>query len=146
MRGHVEVHDASAVVGEDEEAIQDPESSCRNAEEVASDGLGQVVAKKGDPTRRACPAAPHVLLHGGLGDVVAQQRQLGLDALGTPKRIFAGHPLDEVNELPRDRRPASSPGSGLPLPEEFETLSMPAHDSSGLDQHEARSPVLPRPR
>ena len=135
--------DASAIVGEDQEAIHDPERGRRDAEEVASDGLRQVVSEKGDPARRAGPAAPHVLLHGALGDAVTEEGQFRFNALGAPKGIFAGHASDEIDELARDRGSSPSRGSRLPLPKEFEALPMPVHDSLGLHEHEARSPVFP---
>jgi hypothetical protein len=74
---------------------------------------------------------------------MAQQSQFGLNSLGRPERILACHPPDEVDYSPRDRGSASSPGAGLPFPEEFEGLAMPAHDCLGLYQDEAGPPVPP---
>jgi hypothetical protein len=53
--------------------------------------------------------------------------------------------MDEIDDLARDRGSASSPGAGLPFPEEFEALAMPAHDGLGLYQDEAGAPVFPVP-
>jgi len=62
------VHDATAIVGEDEEAVEQPECGGRDDEEVASDGLGHVILEESAPALRGWPvlSSRHVLCDDGV--------------------------------------------------------------------------------
>ena len=61
----------------------------------------------------------------------------------TPKRIGFSHPANKISDLRTDRRPPGTFTSGLELPEQLETLSMPPNDSFGFDDDQNLSPVAP---
>jgi len=75
IRRDIEVHDAAAVVGEDQEAVEQPECGGGHDEEIASDGLGHVILEEGAPALRRWPVLSprHVLSHGGVTDLDAEQ-------------------------------------------------------------------------
>ena len=144
----IEVEDAPAIVGEDQEAHQKPERGCGNDEEVAGRRVRQVISEEDEPGLRAWPASAlgHVLLHRRLGDIVAEQGHLGLNALGAPEEILASHPSDQMNDLAADPRTASPSGPRFQAPEDLESLAVSSDYGLGLHEHEAGSPVLPDPR
>ena len=61
----------------------------------------------------------------------------------TPERVGVRHLKNKVTDLGADRRPARIFTSGLELPEQLETLSMPPNDSFGFDDDQWLPPVAP---
>ena len=61
-----------------------------------------------------------------------------------PERIRRCHLKNKVTNLRADQRPAGTFMSGLELPEQLETLSMPPDDSFGLDDDQWLLPVAPK--
>jgi len=100
------VDDSPAVVGKNHEAHEPSEGDRRNRKEIAGCGLREMVPEEGHPGLGGRPRSfsTHVLLHRGLGYVVAQKGQFGLNPLGAPEWILATHPAGEVDDLARNRR------------------------------------------
>jgi hypothetical protein len=48
--------------------------------------------------------SPHVLGHGELGNLVAEEAEFGLDPAPAPGRVFSGHAADQGAELKIERR------------------------------------------
>ena len=61
----------------------------------------------------------------------------------TPEWIGVRHLKNKVTDLRADRRPSGTFESGLELPEQLETLSMPPNDSFGVDDDQSLPPVAP---
>ncbi len=64
----------------------------------------------------------------------------------TPEWIGRCHLKNKVTDLRADRRPPGTFESGLELPEQLETLSMPPNDSFGFDDGQWPLPVSPESR
>jgi hypothetical protein len=62
----------------------------------------------------------------------------------SPERVGVRHLKNKVTDLRADRRPAGTFESGLELPEQLETLSMPPDDSFGFDDDQWLLPVAPK--
>ena len=61
----------------------------------------------------------------------------------SPERVGVCHLKNKVTDLGADRRPAGTFTSGLELPKQLETLSVPSHDSFGFDDDQWLLPVAP---
>jgi hypothetical protein len=81
----VEVKDATAIVGEDEEDEEDLVFDRRHDEEVAGDHLGSLSPEEGHPGGgRRSSSSDHVLLDGGLGHVDADLSEFTDDPRCSP--------------------------------------------------------------
>ena len=87
-----------------------------------------------------------VLVHCRLGDDVAKERELRLDAWRSPERVLAGHALDQPLDLDFDLGSADLAGSRLPSPEQLEDLPMPTNHGVRLHDQQSGTPSCPDPR
>jgi hypothetical protein len=143
MRCHVEMSDASPVVAQHEETIEQPERGRGHDEEIDGGQTIGVVGEEGTPGRRRRPRGMHpVLGHGGLGNVAAQQPQFRLNARRAPQGILPAQAADEPAEFGINARPART-ASRLPAPPQSEALAMPADDSGRADDHQTVLPSGP---
>ena len=69
-----------------------------------------------------------------------------MDSGCTPERIGIGHLQNKVPDFMAGWRPPGAFASGLELPEQLETLSMPPNDSFGFDDDQWLLPVSPESR
>ena len=76
-----------------------------------------------------------------LGDFDSQFEQFAMNSRSAPKRIGLGHFANKLTDVRADRRPSGPFASGLELPEQLETLSMPPNDSFGFDDDQWFLPV-----
>jgi len=60
-----------------------------------------------------------------------------------PEGIGLRHSADEIVHISTNRRSSGDFTTGLVSPEQFESLSMPAHHSIGLDENQSLSPIAP---
>ena len=74
----------------------------------------------------------------------SQLEQLAMNPWCTPEWIGVRHLKNKVTDLRADRRPSGTFESGLELPEQLETLSMPPDDSFGFDDDQWLLPVAPK--
>ena len=125
--------------------LQQPEGDGRHDEEVTGRGAIHVVLEERSPGLgwRARRSVGHVLGDRGFGDVVAEQRQLGLDVRCAPEGILQRHATDQIPDLTGDLWPSSY--AGLPSPVQSETPPVPAHDGVRLDDDEGGAPAPPQP-
>ncbi len=86
----------------------------------------------------------HVFGHGRFGDIVAQQKQFGLDSGCAPRWVFAGHASNQVTDLAFDARANGFSGPGFPPPIQFESHSLPFDNCLGLHNGQSGSPVRPQ--
>jgi hypothetical protein len=101
MFGHVEVNELPPVMAEDDEDIEDAEGGGGDGEEVAGSDVGDVVGQKGPPgLGRRLLGTHHVLGHGPLGDLVAQQQEFGEDSW----RTGIAHQSDSTRQAPGSKR------------------------------------------
>ena len=87
--GDIEVNDPSAVVTDDDQAVEQPERRGRNDEHVDSNGVAHVVAQEAAPGRGGDLGSPrHVSADGRLADHDAELEQFAVDR-GAPQRGLA---------------------------------------------------------
>src|SRR5260370_7640958 len=92
MRGHVEMHDPSSVVSQNQKYVQDLKSDRRHGKEIDRHHGVDVILKEGPPSlRRWLPLAHDVFAHPGLADTDANFNQFPLHACPTPKPLFTAH-------------------------------------------------------
>ena len=92
MVGHIQMNNAAAVVGEDDEDEQDAEGRCGDREEIHRCTLRQMRPQERAPGRRRSPA--EIRGDGRFGDLDAQLPQFAVKAWGTPDGIGAMHRVD----------------------------------------------------
>src|SRR6266851_2454080 len=144
MRGHVEMHDPSSVVSQNQEHVQELKSDRRHAEEVDRHHGLDVILKEGPPgLRRRIPPAYQVLAHAGFTDIDAEFEQFTMDAGRAPKRILSAHLPNQLADFFRHRWAPGLAMTNFPGPEEPEALAVPANDGFGLDDDQGRSPIAP---
>ena len=86
---HVHMHNPPAIVRQHHKAIQRLEGKAGHDEEVASRGRAHVVREEGAPgLRRPLHVPNDVLRDGRLGDLMSDERQLGLDPRSTPGGVI----------------------------------------------------------
>lgn len=85
----------------------------------------------------------HVLSNGRLGEVVAEQVQLGLNAWRAPGRVLLRHASDESLNGIRHRRASWITATGLPASEEPKAGAMPTDDGLRFDDGKGRLPAIP---
>ncbi len=126
MPGDVEMQNASAVMGNDKEAVQDSKGNGGNGEEVhCRNGFAVVVQESLPALRRfrilRCPA--HPARHGSLREIEAEFQQFAMNARSTPGWILSHYAEDQVAQLSADSLP----------PKDFvmTTEPTPIHPKSG---------------
>ena len=89
--GDVEMHDASALMLEHEEHVQDAKRGCGNDKEVDGNEVPGVVLEKRTPGLRWwLSPTRHVARHRGFSDLEAEHKQLAVNARRSPSRVLAG--------------------------------------------------------
>ena len=142
--GHVEVQNATPVMGQHQKHVKDLEADCGHREEVDGDQLLGVILQKCAPGLRRRFAAPHhVFAHAALTDVDAEFEQFAVDAGCTPTKILPAHLADQILELARNDGSSELPAPHLPGPEQSKACTMPGYDRFGLDDGQRRAPVTP---
>ena len=86
----------------------------------------------------------HQIGNRSLGDLDSQLEQLTVNSWCSPERVGVRHLKNKITDLRADRRPPGTFESGLELPEQLETLSMPPDDSFGFDDDQWLLPVAPK--
>jgi hypothetical protein len=142
--GDVEVHDASALVLQHEEYVQNAKCGCGHDKEVDGNKVPGVVSEKATPSlRRRLSPKRHVARHCGFSDLEAEHKQLTVNARRSPSRVLAGDSTDECPDLRIDGSTTASV-SALPGPVELEALAMPADHGLGLHDEQGVLPVGPQ--
>ena len=77
-------------------------------------------------------AGRHQVGNCSLGYLDSQLEQLAMNPWCPPERVGRCHFKNKVTDLRAERRSPGTFSSGLELPEQLETLSMPSNDSFGF--------------
>jgi len=142
----VEVHDLSPVVAKDYEGEKDAECRRGDGKEVNRDDISNMVVQEGTPRWKwRLARTDSVLVHGRLGDDVAEKRELGLDTRRSPQRILTRHSSDQLANLGFDPR-ASGFTLRLRSAIQLETLPMPSNHGVRLHDEQSGTPIPPNPR
>jgi len=143
---HIEVEDATPVMGQDQKHVKDLETESGHGEEVDGDQLLDMILQEGAPSLRRRPAgAHHVLAYAALPDVEAKFEQLAVDAGCTPTGILPAHLSNQISDLAGNERSSGLAPSHLPGPEPARASAVPGNDGFGLDDDQCRAPVAPDP-
>ncbi len=127
----VEVDDSSLLVMQNDESEEHAKSGGWDDEEVARDRFMHVISKKRVPSlRRAVLWLDSVFVDCRFGDLLAKKLELGLNSRRSPRRILAGHAVNERDDFAVDLRSAWF--LRLPSPVVLETLAVPPDDGRRL--------------
>jgi len=142
--GHIEVKNATTIMGQHEKHVEDLETDGRDGEEIDGDELRDVVLEEGAPSlRRWLAATHHVFAHAGLADVDTEFEQFAVNSRCTPCRIFSAHPADEISNLTGNDRASRLSVPHLPGPKPAKPLAMPGHDGFRFHDDQGRAPIPP---
>lgn len=131
---------------DDEEREQRPEPHIIDLKKIARPG--GVVAQKRSPTLTVVrwTYVSDVALNGSFREADTQLEEFAPNALGAPRPIRRRHVADKGDGVPVDPRRARPRRNRSRLPEDSETLSMPAKNGLGLDQEHGFAPLRSQPR
>src|SRR6516162_8634540 len=142
--GHIEVRNATPVMGQYQKHVKYLETEGGHSEEVDGDHLREVIPEESAPGLRwRLAAAHHVFAHTGLTDVDAEFQQFTVDAGCTPPGILPAHRADRVSDLARNERPSRLAAADLPGPERAKAGAMPGYNRLGLNYGQCRAAVPP---
>src|SRR6267143_6777637 len=142
--GHIEVQDATPVMGQHQKYVKDLEPDGGHRKEI--DGyqlLGMILQECAPGLRRRFAAAHHVFAHAALTDVDAEFEQFAVDARSTPTGILPAHPADQISDFARNGGSSGLASPHLPGPEQAKAGTMPGYDCFWLDDGQRRAPVTP---
>jgi len=129
MGRHVEVHDASSIVCEDNKNEEDFEPNGVDGEEVDGRELRNVILEERPPRLGwRFRTADHVFGNGSLGNLNVQLHQLAVDPGSAPLRVFTAHGSNQITSFFPNSRASRSPLTNFPSPIPTESLTMPADD------------------
>ena len=141
------MHDASAIMGEDDEDEQHPERHRGHGEKVNKSQVSNVVVQKGFPgLRRRVSMAEHILGDRCLRYLDPELEQFAVNSRRSPKWIGSRHLPNEFPDIWGNRGSPLSHSTASPGPIQPEALSVPTDDGVGLHQYQAAGPILPEPR
>jgi len=101
--GNIEVQNAAAVMGQNQENVKNLEADRGHREEINRDQLLDMIFEEGAPSlRRRFVAAQHVSADAALNDVEAEFEQFSLNPGCTPKGILPTHLVDEISDFTRN--------------------------------------------
>jgi len=102
--GDVEVRDIPPVVTQDDEGEEYAKRRGGDGEEVDRDDISNMVIQEGSPGwRRRFATTDSVLVHGRLGNVVAEQDEFRVNAWYAPEQVPPAHPSDQITDYDADR-------------------------------------------
>jgi hypothetical protein len=107
MLGHVEVEDATALVGEHDQDKEHAQARCGNREEIERHLIPDVIGEERPPWlgRRGAPLR-HQPGDGPLGHLDAELHEFDMESGGAPQKIRRGHFADKGDDLGVDWRTA----------------------------------------
>jgi hypothetical protein len=111
MVSDVEMKNMPLSVVEDDETEQQSKASGWNHKKITGSCAPKMVLEESSPALRwrLWASARHVLRHCRLSEVIAKESEFRLDAWNSPKRIFASHAPNHLDDCRLD------PGSATPL-------------------------------
>jgi hypothetical protein len=97
MAGDIEVQDASPVVADDEQTVEQAERDSRDGKEIHGRNRFPVISKEGEPTLgwlRISRRPFHPTRNGSLRDIEAEHKKFAMDARRSPYWVLNNHPED----------------------------------------------------
>ena len=145
MSRHIDVHDPSALVSDDNEDVERTKGKRRHGEEVCDPDLASVEAKECTPAGRWWSTQSLAAIDpDGRGAYIETQRpELTDNPNRTPVRVLRGDASDQALDLGRDARSPRPPMAALPGPVPPPGCAMPADDSLGLNENQGVPPARP---
>ena len=141
---HIEVQNATPVMGQHQEHVKDLETDRGHREEIDGDKLlGVILQECASGLRRRFAAAHHVFADAALTDVDAEFEQFAMDTGCTPTGILPAHLADQISDLERNDRSSGMAAPHLPGPEQTKAGTMPGNHRFWLDDGQRRAPVPP---
>ena len=149
MFGDIEVQNASAVVTDEEEAVEHAEGECRDREEIHRRDGFLVVPKKGEPTLGwvRVPLGPlHPARDRSFGNIKAEHEEFAVDARSSPGRVLGHHLEDQIaNLLGYGSSSEGLPDLGDQHPVPTESGAVPPDHGFRCDDEECLFPAGPEP-
>ena len=144
----IKVENPAAVMGQNDEDVEDLKGEGRDGQEIDGDRTVEVIAKECLPVWRSGESRTraHVFGDGSLGDIEAELEQFAVDSRSAPQRIGQAHLLDQSNGAWTDSLATRFTRPAFPAPEEPESGTVPLDDSARLNQKEPDLPICPRLR
>jgi len=100
---NVEVQNATAVMGQNQENIKNLEADRGHGEEINGDQLLRVILEESAPSLRGRFVSPdHVFANAAFRDVDAEFEQFAMDPRCAPKEILPAHLADQISDLARN--------------------------------------------
>ena len=117
--GNVEVQNAAAVMGQNQENVKNLEADRGHREEINGDQLLRMILEESAPSLRGWfVSANHVFADAAFSDVDAEFEQFAMDARCSPKGILPAHLADEISDLARNDRSSRLAAPHFPSPEQ----------------------------
>jgi hypothetical protein len=146
MLGPVEVKDAPAMVGEDDEDEEDAQVRGGNGEEVDRDEVPDMVGEERSPgLRGGCAPLRHQPGDGALPHLEAELEQFAMESGSAPQGIGRGHSPDQGADFGVDRRATPGGRAGEPGPVLAEATPLPPQNGVGSHDQEGLPPPGPEP-
>ena len=147
--GDVEVQNPSAVVADEEEAVEHAKGDRRDGEEIHRGDGFLVVAEKGKPAL----ARPGILGHSfhppgnrSFGNIKTEHEKLTVDAGSSPGGVLGDHLEDQISNFSRYGHSSGGfPDFRNQLPVPAESSAVPADNRFGGDHNENLFPSGPEP-
>src|ERR1022692_163219 len=143
--GDVEVKNAAAVVGQNEEDIQNAKRRRGNREEIDRRQRADMVVEEGPPGLRVRRPwlGRHEAGHASLADIDAELQQFAVNSGRAPAHVGIGHLADKPFGLLGDSAVGRAAGARLPSPEQAEAGAVPADHGVSLDDNQHVRPARP---
>ena len=98
--GHIEVQDATPVMGQNQKYVKDLEPDGGHGEEVDRDQLLGMVLQEGAPSlRRRFAAAHHIFADTALSDVDAEFEKFAVDPWCIPTGVLTAHLANQISDF-----------------------------------------------
>ena len=144
--GDIPVDDLSAIMPNQEQAVQNPEVCCDHGEEIHPGNQLPVILQKGSPKLSSPVAAMQprkVSRDGSLGNLEPQLQQLAVDAGSSPGRVLARHGVEGSPNLGPGDRSADRFASRAKAPVKPKAFPVPSNDGVRLHDQKRIRPLRP---
>ena len=149
MFGDVEVQNASAMVANDEKAVEQTEIDCGDGKEVHRRDGFPMVTKKGEPALakvRILRRSFHPARNGSFGDVKTEYEKFAVDPRSSPRGVLGHHLEDQIaNFLGYWSSSDGLPDLGDHPPVPLESSAVPTDHGFRCDDEECLFPAGPEP-
>ena len=140
MFGDVEMYDASAILRQDDEGVQNAKRGSRHDEEINRGEILEVVEEESARGLRRWFSMPrHEAGNGCRCEIESELEKLTVNTGCAPRRILIGHAANEFSNFRAFLR-APTRCTALPSSEQLKILAMSADDGFGLRDDQGLAP------